>query len=68
LQDLKQQFEPIEFFKEKSIHDFLEIDTLVNKPKNNNGNITEKQVMEKTMQTLSRWFNYAIAATQESRS
>jgi len=54
LQDLKQQFEPIEFFKEKSIHDFLEIDTLVNKPKNNNGNITEKQVMEKTMQTLSR--------------
>ncbi|KAK3002299.1 hypothetical protein RJ639_021616 [Escallonia herrerae] len=67
LQGLKRQFEQIEQ-KEENIHDyFSRIEKLVNEMKNNGDEITDKDVLEKIMRTMSSQFDYVVTAIEESK-
>ncbi|KAK3037419.1 hypothetical protein RJ639_030181 [Escallonia herrerae] len=68
LQGLKRQFELMKQGKEENIHDyFSRIEKLVNEMKYNGDEITEKNVLEKIMCTLSNRFDYLVTAIDESK-
>ena len=68
LQGLKRQFELTEQGRDEKIRDyFSRIEKLVNEMKDNGDKITEKDVMEKILRTLSSRFDYVVTAIEESK-
>ena len=54
--------------KDETIRDyFSRMEKLVNEMKNNGDKITEKDVIEKIMRTLTSRFDYVVTAIEESR-
>ncbi|KAK3001571.1 hypothetical protein RJ639_022117 [Escallonia herrerae] len=67
-EEKQQQFELMEQGKEENICDyFSRREKLVNEMKNNGDGITEKDVLEKIMRTLSSRFDYMVTAIEESK-
>ncbi|KAK3000000.1 hypothetical protein RJ639_023060 [Escallonia herrerae] len=67
-EEKQQQFELMEQGKEENIRDyFSRIEKLVSEMKNNGDEITEKDVLEKIMGTLSSRFDYVVTAIAESK-
>jgi hypothetical protein len=69
LQTLRRQYELLQMTDQESVSEYLgRVQVIVNQMASCGEKLTEQQVVEKVLRTLTSWFDYIVVAIEESKN